>query len=172
MEQLKHLIRLMSLFKSIATGCDRFEVLETYELEIAKRFLMCPYFEKRIKGMKEFKFIQEKVLNRLLKNVPERRQAQLPCAQFLDMKSFSHWIIENKVMDFIFKEKPHSELIKRSYSILYLMAQDAETFPDEMVSMIWSCCSSEKHEDIVRATYELITELARHLPHPRLQSMF
>jgi len=48
-------------------------VLELYELEIAKRFLMCPYFEKRIKGMKEFKLIQEKVLNRILRNQPERR---------------------------------------------------------------------------------------------------
>jgi hypothetical protein len=37
---------------------------ELYGLDIAKRFLMCPYFENRIKGMKEFKLIQEKVLNR------------------------------------------------------------------------------------------------------------
>jgi len=68
LDELKHLIRFMSLFKSHSTGCDRYEVLELYELEIAKRFLMCPYFEKRIKGMKEFKLIQEKVLNRVVRN--------------------------------------------------------------------------------------------------------
>ena len=88
------------------------------------------------------------------------------------MKRFSDWIVANKVIDFIFKENPHSELIKRSYNILSIMAQDAETFPDDMVALIWSCCSSEKHEDIIRATYELITELANCLPHQRLQSLF
>ena len=73
LEELKSLIRLMSDFKSRSSGCDRHEVLELYELEIAKRFLMCPYFEKRLKGMKEFKHIQEKVLNRVLRNPQDRR---------------------------------------------------------------------------------------------------
>jgi len=73
LEELKSLIRLMSDFKSRWSGCDRDEVLELYELEIAKRFLMCPYFEKRLKGMKEFKHIQEKVLNRVLRNAQDRR---------------------------------------------------------------------------------------------------
>jgi hypothetical protein len=41
-----------------------------------------------------------------------------------------------------------------------------------MVSLIWSCCSSEKHEDIVRATYELVTNLAKCLPAAGLQSLF
>ena len=118
LDELKTLIKLMSTFKSYSSGCDRHEVQELYELEIAKRFLMCPYFEKRIKGMKEFKFIQEKVLNGFYRNQQERRQTGQDFAKFLDMKGFSNWIIKNKVIDFIFKDAPHSELIKRSSYIL------------------------------------------------------
>lgn len=40
----------------------------------------------------------------------------------MDLKTFSDWVHENKVIDFIFGENPHSELIKRSYSILYVLA--------------------------------------------------
>ena len=52
------------------------------------------------------------------------------------------------------------------------MAQDVETFPERVIDMIWSCCSPEKHEDIVRATYELITELSIMLPLERLALLY
>lgn len=52
------------------------------------------------------------------------------------------------------------------------MAQDTATFPEKLIDLIWSCCSPEKHEDIVRATYELITELAILLPLERLELLY
>lgn len=38
--------------------------------------------------------------------------------------------------------------------------------------MIWSCCRTDKHEDIVRATYDLVTDLSLHLPLEFLESIF
>jgi hypothetical protein len=52
------------------------------------------------------------------------------------------------------------------------MAISDESFPEELLTLIWSCCSAEKHEDIVRATYELIVELAGILSISRLQSLY
>ena len=52
------------------------------------------------------------------------------------------------------------------------MAQDTNTFPERIIDLIWSCCSPEKHEDIIRATYELITELAMTLPLERLEYLY
>jgi hypothetical protein len=40
-----------------------YEVSETYELRIAKKYLTCPYFEKRIRGIAEFRDIFVKVEN-------------------------------------------------------------------------------------------------------------
>lgn len=65
LDELKRLIRLMAQLKANSTGQDKFKIIELYELEIAKRFLMCPFFPKRIKGMKEFGLIHDKVANRL-----------------------------------------------------------------------------------------------------------
>jgi hypothetical protein len=52
------------------------------------------------------------------------------------------------------------------------MAYDASTFPEETINLIWQCCSIEKHEDIIRATFELLKELASSLPLSRLENLF
>lgn len=63
LDELKKIIRLMAGLKSQSSGQDKYRIVEEKELEIAKRFLTCPYFEKRIKGMKEFGQIHDKVVN-------------------------------------------------------------------------------------------------------------
>lgn len=172
LEDLKFLIRLLSFLSPSQE--ERFQIQEVYELEMSKRFLMCPFFEKRIRGIKEFKYIQEKILNRHLRPQVDQnnRPIRYEITKYLDEATFSKWMIDNKVIDFIFEENPHQELIKRSQSILSLMAQDTETFPERIIDLIWSCCSPEKHEDIVRATYELITELVITLPLERLELLY
>lgn len=173
LEEIKSLIRSLSFYKGYGNKAfDKYQLQELYELDIAKRFLTCPYFEMRIKGMKEFKQIVEKICNTMA-NLSNRYVKQGgDYARYLDLKTFSAWIIKEKVIEFIFKENPHNELIKRSYSILYIMGQETSTFPEEYLQIIWSCCSGEKHEDIVRATYELVCELAKCLAIERLQNLF
>jgi hypothetical protein len=122
--------------------------------------------------MKEFKLIQEKIVIANTRNHHECRQNGIEYAKYLTTKTFSEWIITNKVIDYIFKENPHAQLIQRSASILQIMTQEPEIFPEDYISWIWQCCSSEKHEDIVRATYELIIELARYLPLDRHTQLF
>lgn len=41
-----------------------FEVSETYELKIAQKYLMSPFFDKKIRGMADFKEIFNKVENK------------------------------------------------------------------------------------------------------------
>jgi hypothetical protein len=55
LDDLKFLIKRTAIF--FEDLGKRYEYMELFELEIAKRLLMCPYFEKRIKGMNEFKNI-------------------------------------------------------------------------------------------------------------------
>ena len=54
-EELKWLIRVFSFFTEDVE--KRNKIFELYELEISRRFLLSPYFEKRIRGMKEFKYV-------------------------------------------------------------------------------------------------------------------
>jgi hypothetical protein len=42
---------------------------------------------------------------------------------------------------------------------------------DEHVSIVWSCARGDKHENIVRATYDLVSELSLTL-HPNFLELF
>jgi hypothetical protein len=71
------------------------------------------------------------------------------------LEKYSQWIINEKIVQFIFVENPHVELIKRSLEILKLLAFQEQYFSAEIVEMLW-VCASEKHEDIIRATLDII----------------
>ena len=70
----------------------------------------------RIKGMKEFKFIQDKIVNAVLKvqNPQQYNKPGTEYCKYLTIARFSEWINKHNIIEFIFKENPHSELIKRS----------------------------------------------------------
>ena len=57
LEDIKLLVRRLALYKSASSNTNKDEVREIWELQIAKRYLMCPFFEMRIKGMKEYKHV-------------------------------------------------------------------------------------------------------------------
>jgi hypothetical protein len=65
MEELKMVGRALAIFRAQSKDYDQKQVQEVFELEMAHRFLMCPFFEMRIKGMKEFKYINDKICNRI-----------------------------------------------------------------------------------------------------------
>ena len=61
---LKMLVVILGRFKDIVLDRADNNIDEFFEFEIARRFLMSPYFEKRINGMKEFKLLAEKIITR------------------------------------------------------------------------------------------------------------
>ena len=139
---------------------------ELKELQIAQRYLRCPFFEKRVRGINELKEIYNKVANSQSKN----RQAGENYTKWLNLEKYSQWIINEKIVQFIFVENPHVELIKRSLEILKLLAFQEQYFSAEIVEMLW-VCASEKHEDIIRATLDIIQELAQFMPLDRVQQL-
>lgn len=66
-DDIKLLIRLLSIYKHQSGQANEHEVHELRELWLAKRYLMCPFFEMRIKGMKEFKQIEDKIVAGILR---------------------------------------------------------------------------------------------------------
>lgn len=75
--------------------------------------------------------------------------------KWLTFDKYAKWLIERKIVEYIFYENPHVELIKRSVEILKLLANNEATFPPSIIEMMWVCCR-EKHEDIVRATFDVL----------------
>jgi hypothetical protein len=97
-----------------------------------------------------------------------RNKVDLDYTKWLNYEKYAKWIIDQRIIDFIFTENPHVELIKRSNDLLRLLTIDEKFFTPEIMDMLWSCCK-EKHEDIIRATLEIIQDLAFILPLDRLQ---
>jgi len=69
-----------------------YEVSETYELRIAQKYLMSPFFDKKIRGMAEFKDIFNKVENRQRYTESEIRRDDRAVCRFLNFQNFSNWI--------------------------------------------------------------------------------
>jgi hypothetical protein len=60
----QNIIRVLEVYiKVCQPKTNVYEISEMYELKIAQKYLMSPFFEKRIKGMSEFKEIFLKVDN-------------------------------------------------------------------------------------------------------------
>jgi len=143
---------LESFIRIYQPGTNVYEVSETYELRIAQKLLMSPYFDKKIRGVADFKDIFIRVDNRQRYSEHEIRQNDLPVCRFLEMQRVSHWILETKILEYIFIENPHSELIKRSLELVYIRALDKENpLQESIIEAMWKC-ATEKHEDIIRAS--------------------
>lgn len=136
---------------------------ELRELHVAEKYLRCPFFEKRVRGINELKEISFKVMNSLVKNKGE----QLEFSKWLTVDSYCAWLTEHKIIEFIFIENPHVELIRRSFEVMRMLANDDKYFTNEVIEMLWVCCS-EKHEDIVRASLDLVQDLALYMPLEKL----
>lgn len=62
-------------------------------------------------------------------------------------------------------------MIKRSTEIMRLLTYYDEMFTIEVIDLMWSCCR-EKHEDIVRATFDLIQDLTLTMSLERLAYLY
>ena len=75
------------------------------------------------------------------------------------MSNFSNWIAQEHLLEYIYVENPHSELIKRSLELTYLRTINKDNpLQDHLVDAIWRC-ATEKHEDIMRTTLSIVEHL-------------
>lgn len=122
--------------------------------------MRCPFFEKKVRGINELKEIYYKVQNATVKS---KTAEQFEYTKWLNQEKYCQWLINEKIIEFILIENPHVELIKRSTEIMRLLALDERYFTVDIVDMLWVCCS-QKHEDIVRSTLDLVQDLANFMP--------
>ena len=87
--------------------------------------------------------------------------------KWLTQPKYCQWLLDNRIIEFIFAENPHVELIKRSSELIRLLAQDETYLTTDIVDLLWVCCS-EKHEDIIRSSLDLVQDLALSMPLERL----
>jgi hypothetical protein len=65
---LRGIIEVHKDYLMIIQPQDADKLSELKELQIAQKYLRCPFFEKRVRGINELKEIYQKVINSLSKN--------------------------------------------------------------------------------------------------------
>lgn len=153
---------LKGFLKLYLTKEEAAKFIQEQNVQISLKFLKSPYLEKRLYGIGEIKrMIQQNVADQQMRRYAMQTK-NLQNNESLNANALAHWIIDQKILELIFNENAHAELIKRSSFLLtYLSSESLLT--KEMLDFIWNC-QQGKHEDIVRAIYDTFKEIVENLP--------
>ena len=140
------------------------------------RFLRSTYLEKKLKGLQEIKSMisaieayqsqlqqRQRQLNdpmyagRLNPNYDITLNMKEKPPKYINADSLKEWILNQKLLEIVFGENTHVEIVKRSSCILKFLAKQG-SLPAESVDLLWKC-QLGKHEDMVRVVYSTIQEI-------------
>jgi len=126
-----------------------------FQLDLLLIFLQSPYIEKKLSALNEIKKLFDKK-NKVGKDVSSEQLAE--------------WLSDCKIIDYIYKEAKHPELISRSTELLSNLAIN-NRLNKETIEMLWETCINEhKHEAVAEATLNVIASLAKILPPDMINS--
>lgn len=113
------------------------------------KMLRSGYLEKRIKGLTEINSAIESLENKWSYDAQKLKQSTEEVKKLL---------YHEDLLNIILTDRPHIELIKRSSTVFKFFAKCQILDKDDILKL-WSSVQN-KHESYVRATYEVIIELA------------
>ena len=116
------------------------EIIEQNQLMISLRFLKSTYLEKRLKGITDIKTMIERIEQAIklnsMKNVQIMQKFKgnnmdvdmvgnkiLKPPKWLTAETMKDWILNEKILDIVYGESTHLEIVKRSGCILKFLAK-------------------------------------------------
>lgn len=156
-----HIWNLIETLRVYLSRKSNYKLAEQLELIIIKKLLNCHKIENKLKGLVELNRIKNKVSiaygkeeNKIMTGV-EKQTIDI-C--WLTYEYFITWVIKNEVLEMIFMDSVHPELIRRSFDIVRMLAKE-DKMDKVYLDLIWNNANGA-HEDTVRATLDLIQKLA------------
>lgn len=123
------------------------EYLAKAQLDMLLVFLQSPYIDKKLTALNEIKKMFDK--RNKIKEVPSRTLAE--------------WLSKSQVIEYIYQEAKHPELISRSADLIIILAENNK-LKEETLEMLWENCINEhKHEAVTEATLNVIASIAKSL---------
>ena len=122
---------------------------ETQELLLAAKLLASPTFERRIQGIIELTRIKDKVLRAHWRQEGDwaKTQEGKEESKWLKLQGFISFLDKYQLLQNIFASCQHPEMIRRSYELLKLLA-DQGKLSKELIALVWNN-SMNKHEEII-----------------------
>ena len=133
---------------------------ETYiskiQFDILLMFLESPYIDKKLRALNEIKKLFEK----------KQRYRESTST-----KVIAKWLAESNIINYIYQEAKHPELILRSADLIIILNQ-YDSLESETLNMMWETCINEqKHEAITESTLRVIAAVAKTLD-PEMVEIF
>ena len=120
---------------------------KNFEMLLTLKFIKGSSLGKRLTGLNEIK----KIIDSYQGYYPYKNDA------IIKEKDLCKWIIENEVLESILNVDPHKELIRRSICIVSFLVKQTNS-PIRYVELLWKC-QEGRHEDIMLAVYDTLSEL-------------
>lgn len=97
---------------------ETYEMTETVELDLSYKFLVSPYFEKRLKGINSLNEIAEKIDN-LEKPENPAGISKISTCKYLTPQLFLEWLREKKIVQTLLGDSLHIEILKRCFNFIF-----------------------------------------------------
>lgn len=103
------------LIGNISTTEDVSALVETLELQLAYKLLVCPFFEKRLKGIVSLNEIAERIdyTEKHGKYNESLYSKTASLSRYLTSNNFTEWIKENHLLKILLGDSIHIEILKR-----------------------------------------------------------
>eukprot|EP01127_Copromyxa_protea_P022514 TRINITY_DN8090_c0_g1_i1.p1 TRINITY_DN8090_c0_g1~~TRINITY_DN8090_c0_g1_i1.p1 ORF type:complete len:2714 (-),score=433.50 TRINITY_DN8090_c0_g1_i1:44-7879(-) len=135
--------------------------IEKFRLQLAIKLLKLPFIQKRIEGLVE--------ITNFCKSLMDKGKDD---DHWVDLEYMCQWLCGENIVEYLFGEQAHPEILKRSHPILCLLAHEGEITPKHL-DLIWAFVTSEgKHESIVHMCWSLLDNISRFLDKPYLDELF
>lgn len=134
--------------------------LFSLKLSVALQFLKSRYLEKKITGLTDIKSYlttQHKFSDDLHPKLLSDDNSDASVEE-IGQQNMLQWVQRNKLIDYLFGDNSHPELMKRSKEIIYFLAVEGKLTAKD-VDMIWES-QVGKHETIRHMIWGLLGELA------------
>ena len=162
------------LGRRIMSAEDTGRLVEHLNLDIGRQCFCSDFFERRLNGLSYIQGCIRMVENRAsspngIQLIPALsttgsqilRTHVLPVAQYLTAPMLVEWLRTNRVLEDLFQERPHLELMKRSLPVLQFLAKHkALTAAD--LALVWGA-SVTSHEPTIESVYQTVGVLAASL---------
>ena len=139
---------LKDFYNCNKTTISRESYISRVQFDILLMFIQSPYIDKKLTAMNE------------IKKMFERRTRSRDTTP---NKTIAKFLANSDVIDYIYQEAKHPELITRSADLINILS-DHGLLKVETLQMIWETCINEhKHEAVTEATLNVISTVSRTL---------
>jgi len=132
-------------------------MIDMFWLQWGLRWMKLPFLQKRVQGLTEITKQCDYYYNNIMVDDNEA-------------KVFLEWIQKEKLVECLFGETSHHELMRRAPSVLRLLAFH-RLITTAHVDIIWDAAIG-KHETIMHQIWELLSTLSRDLSFDLIQYLF